>query len=88
MLDKVGQTFTGIITGVSDWGLYVEEKQSRAEGMVRLASLKGDFFVNEASKYRVKGQKTGKTLSLGQEVKIKLTRADIEERQLDFVLIG
>lgn len=88
MLDKVGQEFDGVITGVTDWGLYVEEKNSKAEGMVRLGSLRGDFFVNEAGKYRIKGQKTGKTLTLGQEVRIKLTRADAEERQLDFELLA
>jgi len=87
MADKVGIEFDGTITGVSDWGLYVEEKNSRAEGMIRLSSLKGDFFVNEANKYRIKGQKSGQTYSLGQEIRIKLTRADIEERQLDFILI-
>jgi ribonuclease R len=87
MLDKVGQEFDGIITGVTDWGLYVEEKNSKAEGMVRLGSLKGDYFTHEASKYRIKGQKTGQVLSLGQEVRIKLTRADLEERQLDFELL-
>ena len=54
MQDKVGQMFDGTITGVSDWGVYVEEKNSRAEGMVRLGSLKGDFYVNEAKKYRYK----------------------------------
>ena len=84
MLDKVGTIFDGVITGVTDWGLYVEEKQSKAEGMVRLGSMRGDFFVHEASKYRIKGQKTGQVLSLGQAVSIKLTRADLEERQLDF----
>lgn len=87
MLDKIGQEFDGVITGVTDWGLYVEEKSSKAEGMVRLGSLRGDYFVNEAGKYRIKGQKSGQTLSLGQEVRIKLTRADIEERQLDFELL-
>lgn len=87
MLDKVGQEFDGVITGVTDWGLYVEEKNSKSEGMVRLASLNGDYFVHEASKYRVKGEKTGKTFSLGDEVRVKLTRADLEERQLDFALI-
>lgn len=88
MLDKVGQEFNGIVTGVSDWGVYVEEKNSKAEGMVRLGSLKGDYFVHEGSKYRVKGEKTGKTFSLGDEVRVKLVRADLEERQLDFELIA
>jgi ribonuclease R len=86
MLDKVGQEFDGIITGVTDWGLYVEEKQSRCEGMIRLASMKSDFFTHEASKYRVKGNRTGKMYTLGGEIRIKLTRADMEERVLDFEL--
>ncbi len=88
MLDKVGQEFDGIITGVTDWGLYVEEKQSRCEGMIRLSSIKGDFFTHEASKYRIKGNRTGKVFSLGGEIRVKLTRADMEERVLDFALVS
>jgi len=87
MLDKVGQEFQGIITGVTDWGIYVEEKESRAEGMMRLASLKGDFFEHQKSKYRVRGQRTGKTYTLGDELHVKLTRADLKERELDFELV-
>ncbi len=87
MLDKVGQEFDGIVTGVTDWGIYVEEKNSRCEGMVRLSTIKGDFFTHEASKYRVKGNKTGKTYTLGSEVRVKLVRADMEERVLDFELL-
>ncbi len=88
MLDKVGQEFDGIITGVTDWGMYVEDKISRCEGMVRLSSIKGDFFTHEATKYRIKGNRTGKTYTLGGEVRVKLTRADMEERVLDFELVG
>jgi len=87
MLDKVGQEFDGVITGVTDWGIYVEEKESKSEGMVRLASLRKDYFTHEASKYRVKGEKTGSTYALGDQIRVKLTRADLEERQLDFELI-
>ncbi len=88
MQDKVGQTFNGIITGVTDWGIYVEEKESRSEGMVRLASIKSDFFEHESRKYRVKGSRTGKTYTLGDIVQVKLTRADMEERVLDFELVA
>ena len=88
MLDKVGQTFDGVITGVTDWGIYVEDKVSRCEGMIRLSSMKSDFFAHEASNYRIKGTRTGKVYSLGGEIKIKLTRADIEERVLDFELVA
>lgn len=87
MKDKIGQEFDGIITGVTDWGLYVEEKETRADGMVKLASIKGDFFAHEASKYRVKGEGTGKTYSLGGEVRVKLVGADTESRTLDFELV-
>ena len=87
LLDKVGEEFDGIITGVTDWGIYVQEKNSMADGMVRLGSIKGDYFKNEADKYRIKGERTGVTYSLGQEVRVKLERADLEERQLDFSLI-
>lgn len=87
MLDKIGQEFDGVITGVTDWGIYVEDKESKAEGMVRLAALGGDYYNHEASKYRVKGERTGKTFALGDEVRIKLVRADLEERQLDFEVV-
>ncbi|MCA9366132.1 ribonuclease R [Candidatus Kaiserbacteria bacterium] len=87
MLPKVGQTFTGVISGVTDWGVYVEEKESKAEGLVRLASIKGDFFEHKASQYEVKGQKKGKSYRLGDEVKMKLVRADLEEKRLDFELV-
>jgi len=87
MANKIGEEFTGVITGVTDWGIYVQEQGSLAEGMVRLGSIKFDYFEHEANKYRVKGKKTGKVYRLGDEVKVKLLTADPEERQLDFELI-
>ncbi len=87
LMNKIGETFEGVITGVTDWGIYVQESNTLADGMVRLATIKGDFFEHEAAKYRIKGQKTGKTYSLGDAVKVKLTAADKEARQLDFELV-
>ena len=86
MKDKVGQVFDGVITGVTDWGIYVEEKESRSEGMIRLASIRGDYFTHDPKKYHVKGNKTGKAYTLGSEIKVKLVRADLEERVIDFAL--
>jgi len=86
MKDKVGQIFDGVITGVTDWGIYVEEKESRSEGMIRLANIKGDYFTHDPKKYHVKGNKTGKAYTLGSEIKVKLIRADLEERVIDFSL--
>lgn len=87
MMNKIGEEFAGVITGVADWGIYVQEEESMSEGMVKLSSIKSDFFAHEATKYRVKGQKTGKVYRLGDEVRVKLIRADKDERQLDFELI-
>lgn len=88
MADKIGQTFDGVITGTTDWGIYVEEKNSKAEGMIRLAALTSDYFEHQASKYRVRGTKTGKIYRLGDEVRVKLLRADVETREIDFELIN
>jgi ribonuclease R len=87
MMNKIGDEFAGIITGVADWGIYVQEQEALCEGMVKLSSLKGDFYEHEAKKYRIKGQKTGKVYRLGDEVKVRLVRADAEERQLDFEIV-
>ncbi len=85
--DSVGKEFIGVITGVTDWGIYVEEKESKAEGMIRLASIIDDFYKHDANKYQVKGERTGKKYRLGDEVKVKLVKADLEERRLDFALV-
>ena len=87
LANKIGEEFDGVITGVTDWGIYVQEKETLADGMVRLSSIKSDYFEHEASKYRIKGKKTGKVYRLGDEVRVKLLRADKDERQLDFELI-
>ena len=86
LMNRIGEIFDGVITGVTDWGIYVQEKNTLADGMVRLSSIRSDYFEHEANKYRIKGKKTGKTYRLGDEVKVKLIRADKDERQLDFEL--
>lgn len=86
MEDKVGQEFDAVISGVTDWGIYVMEKESQAEGLIRLASMKSDYFTHEAKKYRVRGEKTKKTYQLGDEIRVELLAADREERTLDFEL--
>jgi ribonuclease R len=87
MMNKIGEEFDGVITGVTDWGIYVQEEGSLAEGMIKLSSIKSDYFEHEASKYRVRGRKTGKVYHLGDPVRVKLIRADKDERQLDFELV-
>ena len=86
MLPKVGQTFDGIISGVTDWGLYVEEQKSSAEGLVRIRTIGDDFYNYSQKEYSLIGQKTKRKFSLGDRVRIKLVAADLSARQLDFEL--
>ena len=85
--NKIGEEFDGIITGITDWGVYVQEQNTLADGMIRMSNIKGDYFEHDPKNYQIKGKKTGKTYRLGDKVRIKLTRADREERQLDFELV-
>jgi len=86
MLDKVGQEFPAIISGVTDWGLYVSLKDTGAEGLVKLSSLRDDFY-RASSKYAIEGEKTKKKFRLGDEVKVKLISADLDNKELDFIFI-
>ena len=88
MAGRVGSLFEAIITGVTDWGVYVQEQEALCEGMVRLSTIRGDFYEHQASKYQIRGQRTGKVYRLGDLVKVRLVKADAEERQLDFEIVA
>ncbi len=87
MQDKVGQIFDGTITGVTEWGVYVEEKNTRAEGMVKIRDLGDDYYVLNPKSYCIVGEKTKKKFSLGDQVKFKVTSADLEKRAIDCLLV-
>ncbi len=86
MLDKVGREFDCIISGVTDWGIYVEDEESSAEGLVRVRSLGSDFFTHDQKKYALVGERTKKRFTLGDRVRVKLVAADLSARTLDFEL--
>lgn len=86
MQDKVGQIFTGIVSGVTEWGMYIEEKNTRCEGMIKLRDLKDDFYVLDQKNYCLLGEKTKKKYSLGDEVNFKVVSADMERKTLDYIL--
>ena len=87
MAGKVGQTFEGVISGVTDWGVYVEENESAAEGLVRVRSIGDDFYTLIQKEYALVGARTKQKLTLGDKVKIKLIGADLAGRTLDFELV-
>jgi ribonuclease R len=87
MQDHIGEEFDAIVSGVSEWGIYVEEVNTKAEGMVKLRDMTDDFYELNQKIYAVVGQKTGKKYSLGDKVRVKLIFADPERKTLDFVLV-
>jgi ribonuclease R len=86
MKAKVGNEFKGIISGVTEWGIFVEIKENKCEGLIRLKELENDFFVFDEKNHCVRGTRKGKIYRLGDDVNIIVKRADLEKRQLDFKL--
>ncbi len=85
MSDKVGQIFEGTISGVTEWGIYVEEKETKSEGMIKIRDIGGDFYNFDKKTYSIVGQKTKKKLTLGDSIKFKVAGADLDKKTLDFL---
>lgn len=85
--ENIGNTFTGIISGVTEWGMYVEIIENKCEGMVRLRDIADDFYVLDEKNYCIIGQRKKKKYQLGDEVKVKVKKVDLAKRQIDFTLI-
>lgn len=88
MREHIGETFGATVSGVSEWGIYVEEANTKAEGMVKLYDMKDDFYELNEKLYAVVGKKTGKKYSLGDKIMVKLISSDTERKTLSFQFIG
>ena len=86
MENEIGKSFKGIISGVTEWGIYVEIIENKCEGMVRLREISGDYFTFDEGLHRIVGHNTGKIYQLGDEVEITVKEADLANRRLDFEL--
>lgn len=84
----IGEEFYGFITGVQEYGIFVEIPETRCEGMVRLRNMEEDSFYFDERNYSVVGRRTGITYQLGDKVMVKVAKADLRNKQLDFELIG
>ncbi|MBO7506106.1 MAG: ribonuclease R, partial [Paludibacteraceae bacterium] len=85
--DKIGQVFEGLISGVSKWGIYVELKDNKCEGLVRYEDMPGDYYYLDEENFRVIGQESGRVIQLGDEVKVRIKAVDLLKRQMDFELL-
>lgn len=87
LLDKIGEEFYGLISGVSKWGIYVELAGNKCEGMVRLQDLDDDFYYLDEENYQVIGQRHGQQYKLGDKVRVKVKKIDLSRKQMDFEMI-
>jgi ribonuclease R len=86
MSQSVGRAFDGVITGVTEWGIYVEIEENKCEGMLRLKDLDDDYYVFDEGNYCVIGQRKKRKLQLGDKLRIQVKKADLVKKQLDFLL--
>ena len=87
MSKRLGKSFGGVISGMTEWGMYVEETETKCEGLVRMRDMDDDFYVFNEKKLELVGQKKKKTYRLGDKVKIKVKTVDLERKTIDYSLL-
>ena len=88
MEDKIGEEFDGVISGVTDWGIYVELIENKIEGMVSLRDIEDDYYSFDDETYSAVGHRNGRRFTLGDKVRIAIKKADLQRKQLDFKMVG
>ncbi|OIO29278.1 ribonuclease R [Candidatus Nomurabacteria bacterium CG_4_10_14_0_2_um_filter_30_12] len=86
MSSRISQTFKGTISGVTEWGLYVEEIETKCEGLIRVKDMGDDFYIFNEKKLELVGQKKKKKYHLGDNVTIKVKNVDLERKTIDYIL--
>ena len=87
MSEHLGQVYDGVISGVTDWGIYVELNENKCEGMIPIRFLDDDYYEFDEKNYCIVGRHTSKRYQLGDELTVKIAKADLVKKQLDFVLV-
>ena len=87
MSERVCQTYDGVISGVTEWGLYVELNENKCEGMIPMRDLDDDYYEFDEKNYCLRGRRKNHTYSLGDAITVKVARANLEKKQLDFALV-
>ncbi len=86
MSKRIGDAYEGIITGVTEWGLYIEDKKTKCEGMVRMRDMKDDYYIFDKEGMSIRGKKSHKKYTLGNTVKFKVINADMNKKTIDYEL--
>lgn len=86
MKDKVGQVFEGVVSGVIEWGVFVEIIENKCEGMIPIRGLAGDFYEYEEDNYCIRGRRTGKKYQMGDPVRVEVVKVNLVRKQIDLAL--
>ena len=87
MEDKLGQVFDGVVSGVTEWGLYVELNENKCEGLIPIRDLDDDYYEFDEKNYCLLGRRTKRTYQLGDLITVKVAQANLERKQLDFAIV-
>lgn len=87
MSERVGKEFDGVISGVAEWGIFVEEAETKCEGLIRMSDLGSDYFIFEKEKYRIIGKNTKVRYTLGDKIRIRVKSVDLERKSIDYELV-
>jgi ribonuclease R len=87
MLDKIGQEFDALISGVSKWGIFAEITGTKCEGMIKLRDLDDDYYYLDEENFRVIGQRYGNVYKLGDKVRIRVKKIDLSRKQMDYTIL-
>lgn len=87
MQDKVGETFEGLVSGVTEWGIYVEIIENRCEGLVSTRNMEDDIYVFDEKNYCIRGKHTKRTYRIGDKVLIRIVKTNLAKKQMDFALV-
>lgn len=87
MSERLGQTYDGVISGITEWGLYVELNENKCEGMIPIRDLDDDYYEFDEKNYCLRGRRKNRIYNLGDAITVKVARANLEKKQLDFALV-
>lgn len=87
MSERIGEDFTGTVTGVTEWGVYVAEDNSKSEGMIKVRDLPDDYYNLDEKNYALVGERTRRIFTLGDSLHIRVASANLEQRSIDYVLV-
>jgi len=88
MQDRLGDDYAGVITGVTNFGLFVQIPELQIDGLVHVTNLRNDYYHHDAGRQQLVGERTGRTYKLGEAMHVQVQRVDMETRKIDFRPMG